>query len=126
MAWSKLMLITASSVDPSQSSTYAPANPNATFDIRYVDGSYVSGIYFTDILGVAGISLNALEMAVATSGSGISNGIMGVSFDDDESEFSQSGTTYPTIIDTMVSQGVINAHSYSLYLDDLSKSPGVL
>lgn len=116
------MLTEVSAVDPTQSSTYALANSNVEFDQRYVDGSFISGNYFTDTMGVAGVSLTALEMGLATSGNGILNGIMGVSFDDDEAEFSQSGLTYPTIIDTMFTQGVISAHAYSLYLDDLSKS----
>jgi hypothetical protein len=111
-------------VDETQSSTYALANSGVDFNQSYVDGSYISGNYFTDNMEVAGVSLTALEMGLATSGSGIINGIMGVSFDNDEAEFSQLGLTYPTIIDTMFTQGVIDVHAYSLYLDDLYAGSG--
>jgi hypothetical protein len=73
---------------------------------------------------VAGVSLTALELGLATSGSGILNGIKGVSFDNDEAEFSQLGLTYPIIIDTMFTQGVIDFHAYSLCLDDLYAGSG--
>lgn len=32
------------------------------------------------------------------------------------------GTKYPSIVDEMVTQGLINQHTYSLWLDDLGLS----
>ena len=62
-------------------------------------------------------------MGLGTSGNGLSFGIMGLSFDNNEAEYYQSNDslTYPTIIDTMFTQGLISVHGYSLYLDDICK-----
>lgn len=61
-------------------------------------------------------------MALATKAQSIPTGIMGIGFDTDESIVSNGGQSYPSIIDTMVSENIISSKSYSLYLDDLSKS----
>lgn len=45
--------------------------------------------------------------------------LMGVGFDTNEANFSYGGPTYPNIIDKLYNQGFINAHAYSLWLDDL-------
>src|SRR5882724_11511926 len=53
-------------------------------------------------------------------------GIMGIGYN--FSEASNDGTTasfiYPSIIDSMVNQGLINTRAYSLYLDDLQEATG--
>jgi len=54
-------------------------------------------------------------MGLATSGTGIDKGLMGVCFDTNEATTS----IYPNIIDDMVSQNLISGHFYSLWLDDL-------
>lgn len=54
---------------------------------------------------------------------------MGLSYDGLEATAQSASDdyfTYPTILDTMVSQGVISCRAYSLYLDDLSASTGGL
>lgn len=58
-------------------------------------------------------------MAVATDASYVSTGIMGISFDTDESIVTSGGQVYPNIIDVMVQQQIINTRAYSLWLDDL-------
>ena len=86
-----------------------------------MDGSGVYGNYFTDNIQVANVPVTALQMGLGTSGSGLSKGLMGLSFDDVEAVYWQANLGYPTIIDTMFTQGLIGAHGYSLYLDDLCK-----
>jgi Eukaryotic aspartyl protease len=44
-------------------------------------------------------------------------GVMGVSFDADESIAAEAGQPYPNVISQMVSQGVINTRAYSLWLN---------
>jgi hypothetical protein len=79
----------------------------------------VLGDYITDNLELNGVTINSLEMGLATSASGIINkGLMGVGFD----TFEASASIYPNIIDDMVSQGLINGHIYSLWLDALGKA----
>jgi hypothetical protein len=73
----------------------------------------------TDNLELGGVTISSLEMGLASSASGIiDKGLMGVAFDASEA----STSIYPNIIDDMVSQGLINDHIYSLWLDDLGKS----
>lgn len=55
-------------------------------------------------------------------------GVMGIGYDineaSDDSQGINSPFIYPSIIDTMVNQGLINTRAYSLYLDDLEASTG--
>lgn len=108
---------------PASSSTYKALS--TVFNITYVDGTGSTGTYFTDTLSVGGVSLTNLEMGLATTTT-IGTGIMGVGFTLDEAVCNTAGTcaTYPTIVDQMVSQGKINTHAYSLWLDDLEASTG--
>lgn len=108
---------------PSQSSSYHALS--TIFNITYVDGTGSTGNYFTDNLSVGGVTLTGLEMGLATDTS-IGTGIMGVGFALDEAVCNTAGPcpTYPTIVDQMVSQGKINTHAYSLWLDDLNAQTG--
>jgi hypothetical protein len=53
-------------------------------------------------------------------------GIMGIGYDFTEASNDGTATAfiYPSIIDTMVTQGLINTKAYSLYLDDLEEATG--
>lgn len=55
-------------------------------------------------------------------------GLLGIGYDLNEASDSpsveQDPFVYPSIIDTMVSQGLISTRAYSLYLDDLQASTG--
>lgn len=95
--------------DSSSSSTFT--NLSSTFQISYVDGSEVSGYYFTDDLTIAGATVDSLQMGLAST-SDIEYGIMGIGFTAGES----SSTKYPNLIDALYSQGLISAKAYSLYL----------
>ena len=52
-------------------------------------------------------------MGVATNPSDTSMGLMGLG---------RSGQELPSILTTMVSQGLINSNAFSLYLNDISMS----
>ena len=67
---------------------------------------------------MGGIKLKQLQMGLAQSATNVTTGIMGIAFDSDESAAS-NGTVYPSVVDQMVTQGVINSRAYSLWLDDL-------
>jgi hypothetical protein len=62
------------------------------------------------------------------SNSTIPMGILGIGYDldeaSDDAETEIKPFIYPSIIDTMVSQGLISSKAYSLYLDDLEASTG--
>lgn len=99
-----------SSDDHSSSSTFT--NLSKTFAIEYVDGSEVSGYYFTDNLSIGGAKIETLQMGLAETSNDLTYGILGVGFESDES----SQTLYPNLIDKFFSQGLIGSRAYSLYL----------
>lgn len=73
----------------------------------------------SDNLVISGVTIQALEMGLAVGGTDSDAfGIMGLGFDTLEA----TSSTYPSIMDDMVSQGLIDSLSYSLWLDDLRKS----
>ena len=117
-------------VDSSKSTTYKVVDQGG-FDITYADQSGAMGSYITDTLSIGGATIKALEMGLATRSSS-STGVMGIGYDVNEASDSttssrgrpQTGFIYPSIIDTMVSQGLIASKAYSLYLDDLEASTG--
>jgi len=113
----------AGSFEPKDSSTFVEKIPNA-FNITYADGSGVTGDFFADNLEIAGVTVTALEMGLATAGRDISTGIMGISFVTQEAEYAED--PYPNIIVEMVSQGLIGAPIYSLWLDDLAADSGTV
>jgi len=52
-------------------------------------------------------------------------GVMGVGFPSNEAIVASPGEgTYPNLVDTMLSQGLIASRTYSLYLDDIDDSVG--
>ncbi len=110
--------------DPTASTTYKLLDAGA-FNITYQDNSGASGDYISDVLTIGGVSINSLEMGLAKSATLIT-GLLGIGYDKNEaSDGLASGSfVYPSIIDTMVSQGLIATKAYSLFLDDLESSTG--
>jgi len=113
------------SYNPAESSSYDSLP--TVFSITYVDGTGSSGIYFSDTLGIGNVSLAAVQMALANVTT-IGLGIMGVCFALDEALCYDGSLcpTYPTVLDQMVTQGQINSHAFSLWLNDLDASTGTV
>lgn len=104
--------------DSTKSSTFKTVIKGG-FSIEYADKTGSSGDYISDTLRIGGATITGLQMGLALkTTTGV--GIMGIGYDTDEA----SKTEYPSIIDQMVSQGLINTKLYSLYLDDLASSTG--
>jgi hypothetical protein len=113
-----LILIT---VDPSQSGTYASESNLGAFKIEYFDHSKTSGYYITDTVTVDdATTVTGVTLAVATSASDRSYGILGIGMDGLES----GSVKYPGLLDDLYNQGAISCRSYSIYLDDLQSSTG--
>jgi len=123
----------SSTFDSSKSSTFKVV-AQGEFDITYADNSGAAGDYITDTFSIGGATIKALEMGLAYNTSS-STGVLGIGYDlneasdsvtspDPTSSDTSSPFIYPSIIDTMVSQGLINSKAYSLYLDDLEASTG--
>jgi len=121
-----LHMLTSSLVNAEKSSTYNLTDQGA-FTITYADQTGSSGDYIKDTLSIGGATIKALEMGLAYNSSS-STGVMGIGYSlneaSDDSRTEQVPFTYPSIVETMVSQGLINTKAYSLYLDDLEASTG--
>ncbi|KAB5517313.1 aspartic peptidase domain-containing protein [Coniochaeta sp. 2T2.1] len=106
--------------NPSKSSTYAVKVRNG-FNITYLDGTGATGSYITDNLEINGVTVESLQMGLATSVQrGV--GVFGVGFPANEA----AAVKYPNIIDELANQGFINAKAFSLYLNDRRADTGTL
>ena len=109
-------------VDPTLSSTYLLFNSSSNFSTVYVDETTVEGTYFLDTLCIGDACIFSQVMALATEASDrVWRGILGLGLITQESA-TFSGNSYPTILDTLVRQGVIGARAYSVWLDDYRKN----
>jgi hypothetical protein len=104
------------------------------FNITYGDGTSDAGDYFTDVvkLGKVTIDAGALTMGLATyttDGPQVANdghGLLGVGYGIGESIVQVAGARAetPAIYDILVKLGVINRAAYSLYLNDDKSGKG--
>ena len=98
---------------------------NNTMVQMYADTTQFVGSLYTDTVGVAGVSVQNMTVAVVQNASAPSNlpinGILGIGFAGGEAEVAFNGTPpYPTLLMTMNAQGLINSNTFSLYLNDPS------
>ena len=96
------------------SSTFSDTNQQTTEG--FLDGSSVTGDWIYDTLTLDGVSVTSQLAVLGTSGTGISNGVMGIGFP----------ASYPTVNHNLAAQGKISSNSYSLWLDSLSASSGTI
>lgn len=109
----------------SDSSTYKLVSANG-FNVTYADGSAATGDYVSDTLAISGTTLQNFEFGVATV-SNSPEGILGVGYTSNEGASQPGGATiYPNLPQALADAGAINSNAYSLYLDDLDASTGML
>ncbi|KAG8720508.1 Type I transmembrane sorting receptor [Ceratobasidium sp. 395] len=100
----------------SSSSTISQPSPTRNFSIAYGDGSStVSGPVYTDTVSVGGLSATGQAFSAVTQSASVfaqdpSDGIMGLGF----SAISYIGA--PTFFENLVSQKVVKAPVFSMYL----------
>ena len=121
---------TTGTYDPSRSSTYQLMAKNG-FDISYVGGDIDAGDWVQESITIAGSdTITNATVGVVTTASGSyqdTTGVMGLGFVDEEVYYPPSvDGTYPSVLDHMVSQGLINRKAYSLYLNDLAENTGTI
>lgn len=111
------------------SSTFKVVSKNG-FHITYGDGSGADGDYFTDNLAIGGATIKSLQMGIGEAAN-LTQGLLGIGYTFNEASNAEDPysttndeSTYPNIIDVMVTQGLIDINAYSLYLDDLEASTG--
>lgn len=111
---------------PLESSTFVQISDYGYFNISYDSANTGEvGLYFNDTLRVAGVELPEFTVGLAVDDS-IGQGILGVGYASLESIAYNSDFEYefPTIIDALVSQGNIERHAFSLYLNDVEADSG--
>jgi len=104
------------------------------FNITYGDGTSDTGDYFTDVVRLGQVTIDAgrLTMGLATytaNGPQVANdghGLLGVGYEIGESIVQAAGaqSETPAIYDILVKLGVINRAAYSLYLNDDKSGKG--
>ncbi|PNY27202.1 aspartic-type endopeptidase opsB [Tolypocladium capitatum] len=97
-------------LDPNSSSTFKTVDRGG-FDVTYLDRTHMLGDYFNDSVTITGkeVKNQKLGLALQTTRE---TGIMGLGFSNNVA----AREPYATIIDNMVSQGIIEAPVFSLYL----------
>ncbi|KAK2608424.1 hypothetical protein QQS21_002991 [Conoideocrella luteorostrata] len=106
--------------DPTKSSTYKSVSKRG-FNITYLDTRRILGDYFNDTVSIDGKTVTNQQLGLALT-SVRPTGIMGLGFSNNVA----AKVKYPTIIDNMVSQGVIEHPSFSLYLNDVDARNGTI
>lgn len=75
----------------------------------------------TDTLTLGGATISKLEMGLGLEVSKLRIGIgtMGIGFNISEAGVASQGKPiYPNIVDTLVDDGLINTHAYSIWFND--------
>ncbi|KAI9163183.1 aspartic-type endopeptidase-like protein [Paramyrothecium foliicola] len=104
--------------DPNESSTFEYVDRDG-FNITYLDGRTIAGDYFNDTVTIGNAQVRNQQLGLATS-SVRGTGLMGLGFRLNVA----SRNEYPTILDNMVSQGIIDTHAFSMYLNDMESESG--
>lgn len=90
---------------------------------QYADTTSYNGSLYTDTINVGSVNVTNMTLAVVQSAYAPSslpiNGIMGIGYAGGEAAVVNNGSQpYPTLLQQMKSQGLINSLAYSLYLND--------
>ncbi|KAJ9656048.1 hypothetical protein H2198_005208 [Neophaeococcomyces mojaviensis] len=111
--------------NPQSSSSYVIIDEGG-FNITYAGpGDSDAGNWVQETVSIGGSrSINNTIIGVALEGAD-NHGVMGVGFDTNEAEPNPSRNgTYASVVDHMVSEGLLNRKAYSLYLNDFSQTTG--
>lgn len=115
-----LMRARAMLVNASASSTFELVDRGG-FDITYLDGRNIKGSYFNDTVTFGEGKIENQQLGLA-SDTVRATGLMGLGF----SANVAARKKYPTVIDNMVEQGLIETRAFSLYLNDLDSDAGTV
>jgi Eukaryotic aspartyl protease len=102
-------------VNSTSSSTFEVIG-DGEFNITYADQSKAEGSYVKESLRIGDSEVKGLQMGLAMTISR-ATGIMGIGY----SVPNSGDSVYPSVMEQMVTQNLINSRTYSLYLDALGK-----
>ncbi|MCJ1388298.1 hypothetical protein MMC18_001144 [Xylographa bjoerkii] len=119
--------VNAGSYNTSMSSTSKFLSGGAV--AAYSDTTAFSGSLYSDTLNVAGVSITNMTIAVVQNATAPPSlpiyGIMGIGYAGLEAGVTfNNSNPYPTLVQQMKSQGLINQLAYSIYLNDKSATTG--
>ncbi|KAI9826827.1 MAG: hypothetical protein M1832_005766 [Thelocarpon impressellum] len=99
---------------------------NSRFNISYADGSGAAGDYATETINLGGASIKDLQFGIGYLSSS-SQGVLGIGYTNHEAQvILDNAPEYPNLPALMVSNGLIQSPSYSLWLNDLDASTGLV
>ncbi|KAK5452858.1 hypothetical protein LTS15_007006 [Exophiala xenobiotica] len=111
---------------PSKSSTYDVVEQGG-FNITYAaPGDTDAGDWATDTVTVGGSPSIAQQQIGVAFSLADPHGVMGVGYDTNEAENEASNDVYPSVMDNLKSNGIIDRKAYSLYLNDLQANTGAI
>lgn len=96
------------------------------FNISYLDGSGAVGDYILDDVHLGNDTVKLQQVGLAHIVS-LATGIMGIGFTQNvasNTPLNPNPSTYPTIVDQLFDQGIINLKAYSLFLDSKDAETG--
>ncbi|GAO51747.1 acid protease [Saitoella complicata NRRL Y-17804] len=109
---------TSGAYDNSSSSTYVYRDSG--FNVAYVGGESVEGDYATETVSIGNATVSNQTFGLATGTVSSTYGVLGMGFAAQESVVINegNGSAYPTLLDNLVSQGVLSSRSFSVYHDE--------
>ncbi|KAH0538745.1 hypothetical protein FGG08_004699 [Glutinoglossum americanum] len=118
------LCVDSGTYDANSSSTYQYVSSD--FNISYVDGSAAIGDYATDILRIGGAELKNLQFGIGYLSSS-TEGILGIGYPSNEVQVNRNQKqSYSNLPQLMVDQKFIQSNAFSLWLDDLESSTGLV
>ncbi|KXT05897.1 hypothetical protein AC578_397 [Pseudocercospora eumusae] len=97
---------------------------NSDFNISYLDGSGSLGDYASDTVSFGGVSIENQQFGIGYESSSAES-ILGIGYPINEVAVQYNGgSTYPNIPQSLLNNGHISSHAYSLWLNDLDASTG--
>lgn len=114
--------------DPSESQTAIDREDLGVLNISYGSTNGVSGFYVSDTLTTQDTSAQDIVIGVATHAAkgDPQGGIMGIGLPQNEPSYLGYGIEYPGYIDQLKAQGLIGVRAYSVYLNAISATAGMV
>jgi len=100
------------------------------FNLTYIGGWNAVGEYFIDNVQIGGVTIDKVQMGLvnnATAGRGVNNAVLGLGWPNQEAICtSDACATYPTFLDDLVTQGIIDSRTFSIWLNDTNAPTGTI
>ena len=98
---------------------------SGSFAIQYGDGSENQGDYISDVVTIAGVTVQNVTLGLALQSQSpipaeTAQGLLGVGY----TGLSSAQGIFPTLIDDLFTNGAINRRAFSLYLNDAESGAG--